>query len=269
MTRDGSKLVSIDEAVAVIPEDALIAIGGAPHRNRPMALLRALIRSGMAPREVWLPGHDTCTDLLRALWPACTVEDLDPAARRASSAAGRRTLGLAAAAFAAASLTVPGDTEGGRRPTDVRVDAIAPDVALFHVPFADQHGNAVWAGDDRWLAELFSRASRLVIVVADELVTAGMSTHDSVDTLSAALVDHVVRVPFGAHPMGCARLYGPDDAALADLRGALTRPERLGAWCERHIYGPTDHIEYLEGATNATRLAEISGPAGLSWPVRQ
>ena len=43
---DNSKLVSLDEAVAGIPDGARIGLGGWIFNAQPMALVRALIRKG-------------------------------------------------------------------------------------------------------------------------------------------------------------------------------------------------------------------------------
>lgn len=269
MSDNESKLVSLQQAIATVPGEASIAVGGTAQRNRPMASLRALIRAGKAPRRVWLAGRDACADLLSAVWPGCVVDAFDTPGDGTGAGSAQAFLGLTAAACGATSFTVPAsDNDGGF--DGVRIDAIAPDVALLHVPFADERGNAVWPLDDMWLSHVLACASDAVILIADEMLSpAQMATQRSAAGLDPSVVDLVVHVPFGAHPTACERLYEPDELALAELQAALSRPDRLASWCERLIYGPTDHIDYLEATTSAPRLVEISLPAGLSWPIKR
>lgn len=60
MTESSSKITSIDEAAARIPDGATVAIGGPEGARRPLALLRALARGSWRPGAVlsWAPAPE-------------------------------------------------------------------------------------------------------------------------------------------------------------------------------------------------------------------
>ena len=81
------------------------------------------------------------------------------------------------------------------------IPAIRPDVALFHAPMADRHGN-VWVGKRRELVTMAHAAADTVVTVerlydgdllADETLAAG--------TLPALYVGHIAVVPEGTWPI--------------------------------------------------------------------
>ncbi|MDB5360029.1 MAG: CoA synthetase [Rhodospirillales bacterium] len=81
------------------------------------------------------------------------------------------------------------------------IPAIRPDVALFHAPMADAHGN-VWVGKRRELVTMAHAAADTLVTVerlydgdllADETLAAG--------TLPALYVGHIAVVPEGTWPI--------------------------------------------------------------------
>lgn len=265
-----SKCRTLQEAVAAIPADAQIAVGGSINRNRPMALLRALRRAEKPPRCILVSGEDSSVDLMRRFWPNCLLDVLDVAADGSGGPSDINFMGLAAAASGAASFTTAGGAAAGSPNDGVRVEAINPDVAVVHAPFADEHGNAIGTGRDVWVTQVLARASRLVIVMADEILSAAnMARHLEAVVLDHALVDLVVHAPFGAHPTSCDRLYDADQPALTELQHALLQPEGVAAWCDRYVLAPADHLGYLDRATSAAQLAALSAPSGLSRPIKR
>jgi len=104
------------------------------------------------------------------------------------------------------------------------IPAIRPDVALFHAPMADAHGN-VWVGKRRELVTMAHAAAASVVTVerlhdgdllADETLAAG--------TLPALYVDHIAVVPngtwpirFGDRPTDAAHLAAYAEAAQSEV----------------------------------------------------
>src|SRR5450759_2136591 len=65
--RSPDKLVSAESALAGIPQNALIAVGGVLHDNKPVALERCLLRAGCKNvRYIGLSGSGYDLDLLAA-----------------------------------------------------------------------------------------------------------------------------------------------------------------------------------------------------------
>lgn len=112
----------------------------------------------------------------------------------------------------------------------VLLPAIRPDVALFHAPAADRHGN-VFVGRQRDLVTL-GHAARRTCVTVETLVEGNLM--DDPDrapgVLPALYVDCVALAPGGAQPLRFADAYGDDEAALARYAAMARTPEGFAAW---------------------------------------
>lgn len=92
----------------------------------------------------------------------------------------------------------------------VLIPAIAPDVAVFHAPMADRHGN-VWIGRRRELAAM-AYASRTTLVTVERLVEGSLLGNETTaaGTLAALYVTEVAVAPNGAWPYGLWGEYPTD-----------------------------------------------------------
>ncbi len=97
----------------------------------------------------------------------------------------------------------------------VAVSAIVPDIALFHAPAADRHGN-VFLGRDRD-GLLLAHASRATLVTVERIVE-GNLLEDAAragSVLPALYVTQVAHVVRGAWPAGLAGHYRTDADVLS------------------------------------------------------
>jgi glutaconate CoA-transferase, subunit A len=75
--------------------------------------------------------------------------------------------------------------------------------------------------------------------------------------------DGVFRVPFGAHPFSADGFHGTDREHIREYVGAAEEWLRTGSrgplddYLERYVFGPSDHVEYLE-AVGLRRLLSLS-----------
>jgi len=131
---------------------------------------------------------------------------------------------------------------------------IRPDVAVFHALKADRWGNAVTADlrDDLMMA----RASRRVIVTAEEIVDHELTPEDALHNtfLPAIDVDGVVSALFGAHPCGCGLSYPVDDPQVQEYLNAAKSENSFRAYLEKYVFSLTGHEEYLR-RTGLTAVA--------------
>lgn len=97
----------------------------------------------------------------------------------------------------------------------VVVPAIRPEVALFHAPLADRHGN-VWIGMRRELATLAHASSR-TLVTAEELYPGNLLDDPlrAPGTLPHLYVDQAALVPGGSWPLGLGESVPADPSSLA------------------------------------------------------
>ena len=121
----------------------------------------------------------------------------------------------------------------------VLLPALKPDVALFHAPWADEHGN-VWLGARRELVTMAHAAKDTLVTVeevrpgdllADETLAAG--------TLPALYVTALAEAPRGAWPLGLAGRYEPDRAHLANYARLAVSEEGFAAYCAAHVTDAT------------------------------
>ena len=118
----------------------------------------------------------------------------------------------------------------------VLLPAIRPDVAMFHSPRADVHGN-VWVGRRRELMTMAHAAKSTLVTVetvedrdflADDALAAG--------TLASLYVTAVAQAEAGAKPLGLTGCYERDLAHIqAYAREAATR-EGFKRYLEREVF---------------------------------
>jgi glutaconate CoA-transferase subunit A len=144
-------------------------------------------------------------------------------------------------------------------------------VAIVHVQRADAQGNAhIWGS--LGVAVDGARGSRKVIVVAEEIVEAGLIASDPNRTLIPGfLVSAVVHEPGGAHPSPVQGYYGRDHAFFGQYHDLTRRVEDFESWLAQWILQPTDRRDYLkrlgEERFNSLRVREhaFSAPADYGF----
>jgi glutaconate CoA-transferase subunit A len=234
------KRVSADDAVTVVENGMTVGIGGWGSRRKPLALVRALLRTPVRDlRVVSFGGPDVgllcAADKVRELvFGFVSLDSIayDPwfAAARTSGAIGVMELdeGMVVAGLRAAAQRLPflptraglgSDVARGLRtvqsPYDdgeelIAMPALSLDVALVHLNRADAYGNAGYLGPDPYFDDLFCQAAQHRIVSCEQVV----ATAELVDgvapqalLLNRMMVDAVVEAPGGAGFTSCVPDY--------------------------------------------------------------
>ena len=122
--------------------------------------------------------------------------------------------------------------------------ALRPDVAVFHAQKADRHGN-VSCGYEAEVVML-AEASKRVIVTAETIVDRLSEKEATGAFIPAIHVDTIAHAPFGAHPAGCAGLYGPDKVHMAQYVAASRDDASFAEYLRTYVAGVRDHDEYVE-----------------------
>jgi glutaconate CoA-transferase, subunit A len=119
----------------------------------------------------------------------------------------------------------------------VLIPAIKPDVALFHARAADRYGN-VWIGIRRELM-LMAHAARQTLVTVERIEDADFLADDvmAAGTIPALYVTAIAEAPNGAHPVGLAGAYPPDEAALANYVRAAQTEQGFRRWLDETVLG--------------------------------
>jgi len=295
-----SRITTLAEAVATIPDGALVTFGGFDLNRAPMALARELIRQGRRGLRLVSPPNPLPLDLLVGAGAVARAEFgylgfqyehgfvVAPNVRRAIERGALMwrerdvfeiVQGLRAAATGVPFLPIPGgegsdyaalDTPllvplGPDGATVAVTPALRPDFALLHAQEADGDGNLLIT--DHYADDLVARASRHVIVTAERIVERVVQP-----TVSGVQVDAIVEAPGGAFPTAC---HGHYRHAAAHLRTWVEHAVegRFADYLNEFVTGPAGHAAMVDaagglpgwdvaaaGATEAEAVASGSRP---------
>jgi len=275
----GCKLMSLAEAVRTVQDGDTLGIGGMTLYRKPMAFVRELARAGT--KQLTLLGFCSSfeAELLAAVGAIGTLRTcyfgleflgLAPKLRRATEE-GRikiieETEYTIAIGLQASLMHVPylpsRDTELGTDYFKIRPDlkrapcpvsgemltwfpAVAPRVAVIHVPLADEKGNA-WLGGQHCIDIQLAMAAEFTIVTAERIAsTAEIRDAQGGAGLVSFMVDAVVEAPGGAHPTSCYPDYPVDVVHIARyLRSA--RQQETQNYLDRYVLDAAAPGAYLE-----------------------
>jgi len=273
-----------------------VAIGGFINAGHPMALARALVRSGAHDLTVvGAASSGLDVDLLiasgivrRVITPYVGAEGLagiGPAFRAASQRGLIENFEIDEAMYyaglRAAAQCLPfnpwragvGTSYPVVNPFLVRfadpikgepllaVPAIEIDVALLHAAESDIYGNVRHNGHgygDRALAA----AADVTIVSVERLVsTEAIRANPAATSVPGAT--HVVRAPFGAHPFGSDGFYPPDTRSIGEYVKVAEQWSRfddrsaLDEFIHSTVITPAEGVDYLE-QVGLRRLLSLS-----------
>ena len=280
-----TETLSLDRLAGRVVDGAMLALPP-DYSFVPMAAVRALVRRGVRDLHlVTVPQAGIAADLLIGAGCVATIEtaavslgELGNAPRFTAAVEGGRlairesTCPAIHAALQAAEKGVPfmplrgliGSDLLGARPDWHVIDnpladsggdpivllpALRPDVALFHAPYADEHGN-VWLGARRELVTM-AHAARETLVTVEEVRPGDLLADETLaaGTLPALYVTALAEAPRGAWPLGLAERYEPDRAHLADYARLAASEEGFARYCAVHVKdGTTDETAGLIAA---------------------
>ncbi|MGV9232484.1 CoA transferase subunit A [Streptomyces nigra] len=241
------KTMTADEAVSRLRDGMTVGIGGWGSRRKPMALIRAVLRSGVTGLTVVSYGGPDVGMLAaagrirRLVAPFATLDSipLEPHFRAARERGELDLMevdeamflwGLRAAANRLPFLpvraglgsdvirvnpglrTVTSPYDDGE--TFVAMPALRLDAALVHVNRADRRGNGQYLGPDPYFDDLFCEAADTAYVSCERIVdTAELAKGGPPQSLLVKRhrVTGVIEAPGGAHFTSCAPDYGRDE----------------------------------------------------------
>jgi glutaconate CoA-transferase, subunit A len=269
-----------------------IGIGGWGSRRKPMALVRAILRSGLKDLEIVSYGGPDVGLLLagghvrRVVCGFVSLDTipLEPHFRQARQRGtveltevdeGMLHWGLLAAAHRLPFLPIRAGlgsdvlrVNRGLRTVRspyadgeelVAMPALRLDAALIHLNRADAAGNGQYLGPDPYFDDLFCLAAERAYLSCERIVpTAGLAESGPPQSLlvNRAMVHGVIEVPGGAHFTSCVPDYGRDEAFQARYAAAAADPEEWQRFREDYLSG--DEASYQQAVR---RLAESTAPA--------
>ena len=272
-----SKVTTADEVVADLRSGMTIGIGGWGSRRKPMALVRAILRSPLTDLTVVSYGGPDVGLLMAAgkvKRVVCGFVSLDSIALEPHFRQGRQSgtvelteldegmlyWGLLAAAnrlpflpiragLGSDVLRVNPELRTVRSPYGdqeelVAMPALRLDAALVHLNRADATGNGQYLGPDPYFDDLFCQAAERRYLSCERLVPTRDLAEKPVQSLllNRMMVDAVVETPGGAHFTSCAPDHGRDEAFQREYATAAADPEAWQRFTTTYLAG--DEAEY-------------------------
>ena len=273
-------MLSPDDVAGQLRSGMTIGIGGWGSRRKPMALVRAIARSGVTDLTVVSYGGPDVGLLMaagcvrRVVCGFVTLDTipLEPHFRLGRQAGtvelteldeGMMHWGLLAAAHRLPFLpiraglgsdvlrvnpglrTVRSPYADGEELT--AMPALRLDAALIHLNRADPHGNGQYLGPDPYFDDLFCQAADRSFLSCERIVpTPDLLAAGPVQSLlvNRAMIDGVVEAPGGAHFTSCVPDYARDEAFQAEYARSAQSPQ---AWEQfRADYLSGDEAAYQE-----------------------
>jgi glutaconate CoA-transferase subunit A len=261
-----NKLLSLNQAVALIPDGALLGLGGNALNRAPMAAVMALALEKKHGLRLVKTAGGMDVDLLCL---AGCVKSVDAgfisyeteyslcqhyrkAVQEGSVKANEHACYTVISALRAASYGIPFMPVRGLQVSDLvaangyfasvtdpftgetlnAVKAIRLDVSIVHAQLADSLGNALIEGP-KYEDVLLSRASKTVIVTAERIVGGDYFAQSDVKAnIPHFLVSAVACAPRGAAPGACHGAYGVSDEDIRSFLKLKSAGE-LDAWLQR------------------------------------
>ena len=243
------KRMSVSDIVGQLESGMTIGIGGWGARQKPMALIREIVKSDL--KDLTIVSYGGCDvgmlasagKIKKLVFSFVSLDaiPLESHFRRARSAGefevmevdeGMFQLGLKAAAqnldflpcvagLGTDVMTYNPEIKTIRSPYSddhyVAMPAIHLDAALCHVSEADQCGNSFIGGPDMFFDEWFCRAAKTAYLTCERIVETSAFNDDHKILrmpIERNLITGVAEVPFGAHPTSSGPDYGFDVAHL-------------------------------------------------------
>ncbi|MFB7210386.1 CoA transferase subunit A [Streptomyces sp. NPDC056255] len=274
------KTMTADDVVSRLSSGMTIGIGGWGSRRKPMALVRALLRSDVTDLTVIAYGGPdvgllAAAGKIRKLVTAFVTLDSIPLEPHFRAARQRGAFelteideamfmwGLHAAANRLPFLpvragigsdvmrvnpglrTVTSPYEDGEE--FVAMPALRLDAALVHLNRADRFGNGQYLGPDPYFDDLFCEAADAAYMSCERLVdTAELTGNAAPQTLLVKRhsVTGVVETPNGAHFTSCVPDHPRDEAFQKAYATAAADPEAWAAFSERFLPAGGDEKSY-------------------------
>ncbi|MEV4597422.1 CoA-transferase [Amycolatopsis sp. NPDC049253] len=271
------KRMTADEVVAELRDGMTVGLGGWGSRRKPMAFVRAILRSPLKDLTVVSYGGPdvgllaAAGKIRRLVFGFVTLDSIpyDPWFTRAREAGafevteydeGVLGTGLSAAAHRLPFLPTRAGLGSDVMPLNphlrtvrspyadgeelLAVPALDLDAALVHLNRADARGNAQYLGPDPYFDELFALAADRCYVSAERVVPTSELSAAPLQSLllNRASVHGVVETPHGAHFTSAAPDYGRDENFQRHYVTSAKDPDRWPRFADRFLSG--DEAQY-------------------------
>jgi glutaconate CoA-transferase subunit A len=284
------KTMTADEIIGQLSDGMTIGIGGWATRRKPMALVRAILRSELKDLTVVAYGGPDVGMLAAAgkirklIFAFVTLDQypLEPHFRAGRQAGAFEVMELDEGMFhwglRAAAMKLPFlptrvgiGTDIIKQPgfkfvkspyddgeTFVAMPALKLDAALIHAHRSDARGNILTLSADPFFDELMVRAADKAFVSVEKIVTTAeldMPANGRFNLVERSQITGVAEVPFGAHPTSASPDYHLDLKHIKTYVDSAASPE---AWADyRSRFVDIDQNAYVAAVGGAEAITAL------------
>jgi glutaconate CoA-transferase subunit A len=270
-----SKLVTLENAISTYVQDGdLVGIGGLSFWRKAISACREIIRQGKKDLSIctFVGGIDIdmliagdCISEVRSCFVGMEIFGMAPHYRKAVESGSIKVseeseatiaLGLRASYLKVPFMPLKGiiGTDMPKVRNDIKqiedplgsktqvmaLPKIDLDVAILHVPYADEFGNGNIAGAV-WMDADMAKTAKKTILICEKIVeTEDIRYLPGKAQLPQQTTDAVVKMPFGAHPTSCYPIYTYDPLHIQKYLKT-----NFNEYKENFIIGKTS-AQYLE-----------------------
>ena len=288
-----SKVRTIEEAAALVPDGATIGIGGLSMNGAPMAFVRELIRREVRDLTVvaivasmpvdWLVAAGSVRKVIIGL-VSFEGFGLAPNFRRAAQAGDIEVdeysehlliCRLQAAAYRLPFMptkagigtdvlelhpeTTRLETDSATGELYVACTRLPIDVAIVHAHEADRNGNIRVDPKLIWMDSDVVRAAATTVVTVERVVAhSTFADAPARTTYPRFIVDAVVEVPWGAYPTSNYPEYGHHKGFFTDYLTATRDVEDWTRFWKERIVSPADQPAFLQANGGAAAILDVS-----------
>jgi len=281
-----SKLMSLEEAISSFIHDGdLIGIGGLSFWRKPISACREIIKQNKKQLTVctFVGGIEVdmliagrCISEVRSCFVGMEIFGMAPNYRKAAESGSIRiseeseatiALGLRASYLKVPFMPLKGiiGTDMSKVRKDIKqiedplgsgiqvmaVPKIDLDVAILHVPYADEFGNGNIAGAV-WMDADMAKTAKKTIITCEKLVETEDIRHlPGKAQLPMQTSNAVVKIPFGAHPTSCYNYYTFDALHIQDYLNIDFKEYK------KKFIDVKSQAQYLENAGGAQTILNI------------
>jgi glutaconate CoA-transferase subunit A len=294
------KRLSLDELIGELRSGMTIGIGGWGSRRKPMAAIRAILRSDLSDLTVVSYGGPdvgllcSAGKVAKVVFGFVTLDSIptDPHFKMARQTGAIESMeideGMFYLGLLAASQRLPFlPTRAGLGSDVMRVNpslrtvvspyddgeelvampALRLDASIVHVNRADRRGSGQILGPDPFFDELFLGAADRRFVTTERIVdTDQFASEGPLQTLSISrlLTDGVAETPGGAHFTACVPDYSRDEAFQKEYVVAAGDPDAWSAFAHRFL--EVDEPDYRSAVEAAAveRTARVAAEQAAS-----
>jgi glutaconate CoA-transferase subunit A len=275
------KVLKIEQAVALVPDGSIIALGGLSMNSSPMAFVREIIRQGKKDLTIVAIVNGMAIDWLVAAGCVSRVISglisfegmgLAPNFRHAvesgTVALEEYSEYLLIARLRAAATHLPfiptkaglGTDVIGLHPETTRLETdpasgetyvactpLSVDVAVVHAHAADVFGNVRVDPKLIWMDnEIVNAAAKTIMTVESIVPHSSFVAAPHLTTYPRFITDAVVEVPWGAYPTSCFPRYRHDKEFFTAYSKAARNPETFRTFWTDRLAGPGTHAAFLQ-----------------------